>query len=176
MNRFIRQLQGRGFVLALLILVAIPLSVVADDVEKVSELVLNAEDALKEHQYQEAASDYRKAAGLSDDPEVAQQATRIGYSYGFNKDALASAKRWAHLEPESDEALLYVAQLNLRTGAIRDSQKSFEKLLERGEEPVDQRLLALIPFLSQEDPALSYELMLKLARPYKGQDFLGKIR
>ena len=30
------------------------------------------------------------------DPETAQQATRIAYSYGFNDEALISAKRWAN--------------------------------------------------------------------------------
>ena len=63
--------------------------------------------------------------------------------------------------------MLYVAQLYLRTGEVRKSRRSFEKLLKRGREPADERLLALIPFLSREDASLSYELMLKLAKPYK---------
>jgi len=141
--------------------------VFADDAEELSEHLLQAEIALQNSQYQEAASEYRKAAELSDDPEIAQKAARIAYSYGFNKEALRSAKRWAKLDDEDDEALLYVSQLYLRTGEIRNSQRSFEKLLKRGREPADERLLALIPFLSQEDESLAYELMLKLAKPYK---------
>ena len=90
------------------------------------------------------------AAELSDDPEIAQQATQIAYSYGFNKEALKSAKRWAKLDDENDEALLYVSQLYLRNGEIRNSQRSFEKLLKRGQQPADERLLALIPFLSRK--------------------------
>ena len=139
----------------------------ADDAEKISEYLLQAETALQASQYREAASAYRKAAELSDDPEIAQQATRIGYSYGFDKDALTSAKRWAKLDDENDEALLYVAQLYLRTGEVRKSRRSFEKLLQRGREPADEHLLALIPFLSREDASLAFELMLKLAKPYK---------
>ncbi len=139
----------------------------ADDPEKLSEHLLQAEMALQSNQYQEAASEYRKAAELSNDPEIAEQATRIGYSYGFDKEALKSAKRWLKLDDENDEALLYVAQLYLRNGEIRNSQRSFEKLLKRGREPADERLLALIPFLSREDASLAYELMLKLAKPYK---------
>jgi tetratricopeptide (TPR) repeat protein len=107
------------------------------------------------------------AAELSDDAEVAQQATRIAYSYGFNEDALFAAERWSKLDEDNDEALLYVAQLNLRIGEIRESRRAFETLLKRGEEPVDERLLALIPFLSQEDEANAYEVMRQLARPYK---------
>ncbi len=137
------------------------------DEAKISELLIEAETALENNQYQEAARAYREAAELSDDPEVAQQATRIGYSYGFDEDALRAARRWIKLEQDNDEALLYVAQLYLRTGSIRRSQRSFEKLLERGQEPADQRLLALIPFLSREDPESAYDLMRRLARPYK---------
>jgi tetratricopeptide (TPR) repeat protein len=141
--------------------------VFADVAEEISEHLLQAETALQNNQYQQAASAYRKAAELSDDPGIAQQATRIGYSYGFDEEALRSAKRWAKLDDENDEALLYVAQLYLRTGEIRNSQRSFEKLLKRGRDPADERLLALIPFLSREDESLAYELMLKLAKPYK---------
>jgi tetratricopeptide (TPR) repeat protein len=141
--------------------------VFADDQEDISEHLLRAETALQNNRYQEAASEYTKAAELSDDPGIAQQATRIGYSYGFDEEALKSAKRWAKLDDENDEALLYVAQLYLRTGEIRKSQRSFEKLLKRSQEPADERLLALIPFLSREDASLAYELMLKLAKPYK---------
>ncbi|MCH8070407.1 MAG: tetratricopeptide repeat protein [Proteobacteria bacterium] len=141
--------------------------VFAGDTEELSEHLVQAEIALRQNQYREAAREYRLAAELSDDPGIAQQATRIAYSYGFNEEALASARRWAKLDDEDDEALLYVAQLYLRTGEVRKSRRSFEKLLKRGREPADERLLALIPFLSREDASLSYELMLKLARPYK---------
>jgi tetratricopeptide (TPR) repeat protein len=152
--------------MACVLLSATP-QVFADDAEELSEHLLQAELALQNSQYQLAATEYRKAAELSDDPEVAQKAARVAYSYGFNKEALRSAKRWAKLDDENDEALLYVSQLYLRIGEIRNSQRSFEKLLKRGRQPADERLLALIPFLSQEDENLAYELMLKLAKPYK---------
>lgn len=137
------------------------------DQAKVPGLLLEAETALENNRYQEAARAYREAAELSDDPEIARQATQIGYSYGFNEDALKSARRWIELDEENDTALLYVAQLYLRTGSIRRSQRSFEELLERGQEPPDERLLELVPILSQEDATSAYELMRRLARPYK---------
>ena len=166
MNRIRRRLEPLAFGMICVLLSATP-QVFAGDTEEFSEHLLQAETALRQNQYREAAREYRLAAELSDDPGIAQQATRIAYSYGFNEDALASAKRWAKLDDEDDEALLYVAQLYLRTGEVRKSRRSFEKLLKRGPEPADERLLALIPFLSREDASLSYELMLKLARPYK---------
>ena len=167
MNRTKIQLQRLAFGMACVLLLAMPQHVFADESEEFAEHLLQAEVALQKNQYQEAAREYRLAAELSDDPEIAEQATRIAYSFGFNEEALVSAKRWAKLDAGNDEALLYVSQLYLRTGAIRRSQRSFEKLLQRSREPADERLLALIPFLSQEDASLAYELMRKLAKPYK---------
>ena len=66
--------------------------------EEASAHVLQAEMALQNKEYKTAATEYRKAAELSDDVEIARQATRIGFSYGFNEDALRSAKRWAKLD------------------------------------------------------------------------------
>ncbi len=143
-------------------------SVNADETsERVAETVAAAELALEENDYQRASMLYRRAAEMSDDDEVARQATRIAYSYGFNEEALKAARRWSSLDPENEEALLYVAQLYLRTGEIRESRRSFEALLKRGEEPVDERLLALLPVLAREDEDYAYELMRQLARPYR---------
>lgn len=141
--------------------------VLADVKEEISGHLLNAQSALDNNQYQTAAREYRMAAELSDDPDIAQKATRVSYSYGFDEEALASAKRWVELDEESDEALLYLAQLYLRTGSIRRAERSFEDLLERGTDPADERLLALIPVLARENADDAYELMQRLARPYR---------
>ncbi|HSG65285.1 MAG TPA: tetratricopeptide repeat protein, partial [Gammaproteobacteria bacterium] len=137
------------------------------DSETASAHILQAEIALQQEEYKLAASEYRKAAELSRNAETAQQATRVAYSYGFDEDALASAKRWVELDADSDEALLYVAQLELRLGDLRNAERSFEALLARGNEPTDEKLLSLIPFLSQEDPENAYKLMRALAKPYR---------
>jgi len=168
LERSIRRFQRLGTLVSATLLLALsPYAASDEKSEEVSAHILQAEMALQEHDYQAASIEYRKAAELSDDPKVAQQATRVGYSFAFNKEALRSAQRWAKLDNESDEAMLYVAQLYLRVGEIRESRRTFEKLLKRGDDKIDERLLALIPFLSQEDPDQSYELMRQLAKPYR---------
>ncbi len=147
------------------------ITLAADDQDEIAAHVLAAETALEQHEYQVAATEYQLAAALSDDPEIAKSATRVAYSYGFNEEGLVSAKRWTTLDPDDEEASLYVAQLYLRTGEIRESRQWFEKLLEKGDDPVDERLLALIPMLSREDPTNSYELMRQLARPHRKSVF-----
>ena len=134
--------------------------------DKASAHIIAAEEALAEQRYKEAATEYRIAAGFSDNASVAATATRVGYSYGFNQDALKSARRWLKLDAESKEGLLYIAQIYLRIGKIRDSRRNFEKLLRLGDGPIDQQLLRLIPMLGRENPEYAYKLIGQLARPY----------
>ncbi len=143
-------------------------SAIADtESEEVSAHVLQAETALQQQEYKTAASEYRIAAELSRNVDVAREATRVGFTYGFNEDALRSAKRWAKLDEDNDEALLFIGQLQLRLGKIKAASRSLTRLLKRGEQAPDERLIALIPFLSQEDPEDADKLMRQLAKPYK---------
>jgi len=142
-----------------------------EETEQVADHILAAEEALNGDRYQDAAREYRLAAELSENPEVAKTATRIAYTYEFNDDAMASAERWAELDPDNEEALLYIAQLHLRAGEIRAARRNFEALLEKSEEPVDEQLLRLVPLLAREDSGNAYRVMRQLARPYRDSPF-----
>ena len=148
-------------------LVCTPASAQGPDGDTASAHLQAAEMALEQHEYKRAATEYRLAAERSSNPRTAKQATRVAYSYGFTEDALVSARRWAKLERDSDEALLYVAQLELRLGKLRDAKRSFRSLLKRGNGAADEKLLSFIPFLSQEDEDDAYELMRELAKPFR---------
>lgn len=146
----------------------------ADDEEARSEAaahLLQAELALQGSEFLEAVREYRKAAQISDSVDIARQATRVGYSFGFNDEALLAAERWLELDEDSDEALLYVAQLQLRLGDMRAARRNFKKLIERGDEEADVRLLSLVQVLSEEDPEAADEVMRWLAKPYKKSAF-----
>jgi tetratricopeptide (TPR) repeat protein len=132
-----------------------------------SDHVLKAEVALHNGDYLTAVRQYRKAAESSDSVEIAQQATRLGFDYGFGEEALRAARRWYELAPESDEALVHLAQLQLRNGDVRAAKRSFTKLIERGDGAPDERLFRLMSFITQEDPNDADELMRALAKPYK---------
>jgi tetratricopeptide (TPR) repeat protein len=129
--------------------------------------LLQAELALQGNEFREAAREYRKAAEISESVDIARQATRVGYSFGFNDEALLAARRWLDLDESSDEALLYVAQLQLRLGDVRQARRNFKKLIERGEDEADTRLLSLVQVLSEEDPEVADKVMRWLAKPYK---------
>ena len=148
-----------------------PAALSDEENEEAADHILAAEEALDEDRYQDASREYRIAASLSDNPEVAKTATRIAYTYEFTDDAVQAAERWLALEPDSDEALLYVSQIYLRAGEIRDSRQSFEKLLKKTDEPVDEQLLRLVPLLAREDSYSAYQVMRQLARPYRKSPF-----
>ena len=152
---------------ALILAAPIPGTADEDASSEVSAHVLQAEVALQADDYLKAAREYRKAAELGDSVEIARQATRIGYDFGFTEEALRSAKRWLELDEDSESALRVVAQLQLRAGKLRDARRSFEKYIELDEGDEVRRLASLMPDLSDEDPENADELMRALAKPYK---------
>jgi tetratricopeptide (TPR) repeat protein len=168
MHQQLRWLSGLWAVTALTLFCSFAF---ADDEEEArSEAaahLLQAELALQGSEFLEAVQEYRKAAQISESVDIARQATRVGYSFGFNDEALLAAKRWVELDDDSDEALLYVAQLQLRLGDMRGARRNFKKLIERGDEEADVRLLSLVQVLSEEDPEAADEVMRWLAKPYK---------
>ena len=153
------------FVAAALLIAA--MSPAVADERSASDHVLKAEVALHGGDHLTAVQEYRKAAELSDSVEIAQQATRLGFEYGFNEEAVLAAERWYELDPDSDEALLHLAQLQLRNRDVRSAKRSFATLIERGEGDPEERLFRLMSFITQEDPNDADELMRALARPYK---------
>lgn len=148
--------------LALLLLAA---PAVADE-RSASDHVLKAEVALQGDDYLTAVREYVQAAELSESVEIAQQATRLAFDYGFDAEALQAAERWVELAPARDEALVHLGQVQLRSGDLRAAKRSFTKLIERGDGAAEDRLFRLMSFISQEDPDDANELMRALAKPY----------
>jgi tetratricopeptide (TPR) repeat protein len=138
-----------------------------DASSEVSARILQAEMALQRKEYLEAATEYRKAAQKSDSVELARKATRLGFSYGFNDEALLAGKRWVKLDPDSDEARAFLGQLYFRLDDLRNSRRQFERLIEADPEDPGRRLLSLISYLSDERvPERADKLMRALAKPY----------
>ena len=133
-----------------------------------SAYILQAEMALQRDEYKKATISYRKAAELSTSVELARKATRLGFTYGFDDEALLAAKRWVRLDSESDEARAFLGQLYFRVDDLRNSRRQFERLIERDPEDPGKRLLSLLGYLAEEGmPERADKLMRSLAKPYK---------
>jgi tetratricopeptide (TPR) repeat protein len=129
--------------------------------------LIEGENALQEGEYLTAAQEYRKAAELSKNVEVARKATLIALRLGFDEEALLSAARWMELDDEDDEARVLYARLQLRTGNIREAKRAIAELIDLDGEDADKRLLSLMSVLSDEDPHNADMLMRELAKPFK---------
>ncbi len=155
---------------ALISLLAIHSPVLAKDQNDSdpSAYILQAEMALQREDYREAAEEYRKAAELSDSPDVARQAAIMGMTYGFDREALVAARRWHKLDRKSIDARMILAQLSFRTGDIKTARRHFAYILEQSDEPAGETLLALVRYLSEKgDVEKADDLMRSLARPYQ---------
>lgn len=136
------------------------------DYTDVNAYILQAEMALQREDYLMAVQEYRKAAQLSDNPDIAKKATATAIGYGFEDEALLAAKRWFELD-EADDARAYLAQLSLRTGDVRAAKRHFSVLIEKSAEPPGEKLLMLAGFLSEKgDPKDADKLLRALAKPY----------
>ena len=137
------------------------------DYTDVNAYILQAEMALQREDYLMAAQEYRKAALLSDNPDVARQAALTGLAFGFDEEALAGAKRWLELDETSVEARALVAQLSFRKGQMRAARRHFKEMLATSEAPPGETLIQLTRYLSEGgDPVAADKLMRSLAKPY----------
>ena len=138
---------------ALCSLIAITFTPALADEEATSDVgayILQAEMALQRNDYLMAAQEYRKAAELSDDPDVARQAVLIGMAYDFDREALVAAKRWHKLDRDSMEARVFLAQLSFRLGDVKTAKRHYSYLIEKGDEAPGEKLLMLVRYLSDK--------------------------
>jgi len=158
-----------AFLLLAALILVFPQQIRADSSDGIAAAghLIDGENALQAGEYLTAAVEYRKAAELSDNVDVARKATHIALRLGFNEEALLAAARWIELDEDDDEARILYAQLQLRTGNIREAQRAIENLINLDDDNSDRRLLSLLPILSDEDPHNADLLMRELAKPHK---------
>jgi len=139
-----------------------------DASSEASAHILQAEMALQRKEYLQATIEYRTAAEMSDNAELARKATQLGFSYGFNDEAVLAGKRWVKLDEDSDEARAFLGQIYFRLDDLRNSRRQFERLIKEDPEDPGKRLLSLIRYLSDERvPERADKLMRALAKPYR---------
>ncbi len=126
-----------------------------------------AERAMQEREYLTAVSEFLEAAEVSDDPDVARKATRVGFAYGFNQQALRAAKRWLRLDKDSEEARVFLGRIYFRLDELRSARRQFERLIRSGDGEPGERLLSLVDLLRDEnEPGRTLKLLQSLAKPH----------
>jgi tetratricopeptide (TPR) repeat protein len=95
--------------------------------------VLMAEIALERGEWEVSASEYRRAAVLSDDPATAERAARVAHDHGQFDDAHTSASRWYALDPDSSAARNMLISLNVRRGQLHEAEALLDDMLAEAE-------------------------------------------
>ena len=125
--------------------------------------LLSAEIAAQRGQIGLSAALYTKAAEMTRDPRVAQQATRTAYYARDDKRAIAAARLWNELEPENLEARQVLAALLVRAGKTELAAKHFEYVLRNSKHSERQSFLLITSLLSKEkDKEAALAVMKKL--------------
>jgi tetratricopeptide (TPR) repeat protein len=111
--------------------------------------VLLGELALERSMPELAASQYARAAQLSDDPDIAARASEVAFETGEEEAALASAKRWLELDPDSVDARRMLVSLYVRRGDVKPAYEQLAALLDGFEQP-EEGFTALTGLLALE--------------------------
>ena len=115
------------------------------------ELAVGAERALARAEWPRAAKLYGCAAQSSDDPTLAERATRTAYENLQLPQAVAAAKRWLTIAPDSE-----VARRHLATGLLRlyDDEAAgaqFAELLNTSYQDRARGYMVLLGILAEEE-------------------------
>ena len=125
--------------------------------------LFSAEIAAQRGQIALSAALYTKAAEVTRDPRVAQQATRVAYYARDDKQAIVAATLWNELEPENIEARQVLAALLVRVGKTAAAAEHFEYVLNNDTHSERQRFLLITSLLSKEkDKKAALTVMKKL--------------
>jgi len=112
-----------------------------------------------------AVQNYLDAARLSDEPDVAERATRIALFAHDYSHALTAAERWAALAPKAVDAQRILGVLYLRQGKLDQAVDAFDRSLALTHGDADQGFYLISRILSrEEDHKASLELMQRLVQ------------
>ena len=110
-----------------------------------------------------AVANYVQAAKISQDPNVAERASRIAVFGRKDKAALEAANIWVKLVPKSAEAHQIVAAMLVRTGNLNGALKHFERVLSLSDKGEQQTFMLITSLLGKErDKHIALDIMKRL--------------
>jgi tetratricopeptide (TPR) repeat protein len=130
-------------------------------------LVLGAEVALQRRQYREAAQAYVRAAQLTSDESLCEQATRVAFEHEQWTLVLSGAERWLQLNQTSEQAHRFAAFAGLHLYRIDVAVEHLAFLVESAFINERAGFLALLPQMSAEGtPPATMSAMQRLVEKY----------
>jgi tetratricopeptide (TPR) repeat protein len=113
---------------------------------------------------------YLRAAEVSDDPRVAERATRIALYADQNEPALAAARRWVELAPDNIDAQQLLGVLYVRASEPEAALPHFSVVIERARDMHGGGFLLIGSLLSRDvDPEQALRAQELLVQRYPDQ-------
>jgi tetratricopeptide (TPR) repeat protein len=128
--------------------------------------LLMAEIALQRDLPALAATEYLRAARASDDPSVAERATRIAVAFGTRAEGLEAAQRWAALAPDDLHPRRFLVRLHLEEG---DRERAVAELgfLRAAAGQAERAFLPLLPLVVEaQDREAALDAMAAVVADY----------
>jgi tetratricopeptide (TPR) repeat protein len=115
------------------------------------QLVVGAEQALAIADWPEATRLYACAAAKSSDPALVERATRTAYENHQFERAVATARRWRELDPDSEVARRHLATSLLRLYDDEAAGQEFAELLNTSYADRARGYIVLLGILAEEN-------------------------
>ncbi len=132
----------------------------ASENQKNLSLLLEAELELNRDNPEEALLNYIEVAKKTQDPKIAERATKLALSYGTEEQAIEPAKIWATQAPESIEANLTIAGLLLLKSDGNQVIPYLRTLISQENLNVDKSLISLYRQLNNENAQKLFQKLL----------------
>lgn len=129
--------------------------------------VLAAELAGRLGHVPEAVAHYSRAAQLSDDPRIAERATRVALFAGVLREAIENGERWAKLAPDDPDAQRTLALLYVKSGHPERAVTHLERVVSIEPEQGNGFMAAAAVLAGAEDGSKALDAMSKLVARYK---------
>lgn len=124
-------------------------------------LVLGAEVALQRGEYLEASKAYLRAAQITEDEALAEQATRVAYEHRQWSVVAQAAERWLELNHTNEEARRFAAFAALHLYRLDTATEHLSVLLKTAYINASAGFLALLPQLAEEAPSAAVTSVLQ---------------
>lgn len=115
-----------------------------------------------------AVANYVQAAKISQDPSIAERASRIAVFGRKDQAALQAATIWVKLAPKNAEAHQIVAAMLVRTGDINGALNHFEQVLSLSNKGEQKTFMLITALLGKErDKTIALDIMRRLIDKHK---------
>ncbi len=137
---------------------------------EVDSYTLMAEIALENEQLEEATEYYLRAAEVSDDPALAERATRMAHRLGLTELGLQAVERWRTLSPDDERPHWFAGVFEMRSRRLDRAIAEFTSLVEQvdPDNPGAGLALVLEGISNEPDPAAATRIMTALNDRFPG--------